>query len=71
MLRLFGLLFCILLTLVFPFLAYEMNDVIIVDSIASTSIFFVIIIALFPESNLNKKIQKKCAVLVGDGENLT
>jgi len=48
-----------------------MNNGIIVDSIASTSIFFVIIIALFPESNLNKKIQKKCAVLVGDGENLT
>ena len=71
MLRLFGLLFCILLTLVFPFLAYEMNDVIIVDSIVSTSVFFVIIIVLFPESNLNKKIQKKCAVLVGDGENLT
>ena len=59
MLRLFGLLFCILLTLVFPFLAYEMNDVIIVDSIVSTSVFFVIIIALFPESNLNKKILKK------------
>ena len=55
MLRLFGLLFCILLTLVFPFLAYEMNDVIIVDSIVSTSVFFVIIIALFPESNFNKK----------------
>ena len=71
MLRLFGLLFCILLTLVFPFLAYEMNDVIIVDSIASTSVFFVIIIVLFPESNLNKKTQKKCAVPVGDGENLT
>ena len=59
MLRLFGLLFCILLTLVFPFLAYEMNDVIIVDSIVSTSVFFVIIIALFPESNFNKKILKK------------
>ncbi len=71
MLRLFGLLFCILLTLVFPFLAYDRNNVIIVDSIASTSIFFVIIIALFPESNLNKKTQKKCVVLVGDGENLT
>ena len=60
MLRLFGLLFCILLTLVFPFLAYEMNDVIIVDSIVSTSVFFVIIIALFPESSLDKKTQKKC-----------
>ena len=70
MLRLFGLLFCILLTLVFPFLAYDMNNGIIVDSIASTSVFFVIIIALFPESNLNKKTQKKCEVLVGDGENL-
>jgi len=55
MLRLFGLLFCILLTLVFPFLAYEMNDVIIVGSIASTSVFFVIIMTLFPESNFNKK----------------
>ena len=55
MLRLFGLLFCILLTLVFPFLAYEMNDVIIVDSIVSTSVFFVIIIALFPELHFNKK----------------
>jgi hypothetical protein len=71
MLRLFGLLFCILLTLVFPFLAYELNNGIIIDSIASTTVFFVIIIALFPESNLNKKTQKKCAVLVGDGENLT
>ena len=70
MLRLFGLLFCIFLTLVFPFLAYEMNNGIIVDSIASTTVFFVIIIALFPESNLNKKTQKKCEVLVGDGENL-
>ena len=59
MLRLFGLLLCILLTLVFPFLAYEMNNGIIVDSIASTSIFFVIIILFFPESNLNKKILKK------------
>ena len=68
MLRLFGLLFCILLTLVFPFLAYEMNNGIIVDSIASTSVFFVIIIALFPESNLNKKTQKKCVVLVGDDQ---
>jgi hypothetical protein len=70
MLRLFGLLFCILLTLVFPFLAYEMNNGIIVDSIASTTVFFVIIIALFPESNFNKKTQKKCAVLVGNGKNL-
>ena len=48
-----------------------MNNGIIVDSIASTTVFFVIIIALFPESSLNKKTQKKCAVLVGDGENLT
>ena len=47
-----------------------MNDGIIVDSIASTSVFFVIIIALFPESNFNKKTQKKCAVLVGNGKNL-
>mgnify|MGYP006452454507 CR=1 FL=1 len=70
MLRLFGLLFCILLTLIFPFLAYEMNNGIIIDSIASTTVFFVIIIALFPESNLNKKTQKKCAVLVADGKNL-
>ena len=70
MLRLFGLLFCILLTLVFPFLAYDMNNVIIVDSIASTTVFFAIIIALFPESNLNKKTQKKCTVLVGNGKNL-
>ena len=68
MLRLFGLLFCILLTLVFPFLAYEMNNGIIIDSIASTTVFFVIIIALFPESNLNKKTQEKCAVLVGDDQ---
>ena len=59
MLRLFGLLFCILLTLVFPFLAYEMNDGIIFDSIASTTVFFVIIILFFPESNFNKKILKK------------
>ena len=70
MLRLFGLLFCILLTLIFPFLAYEMNNEIIIDSIASTTVFFVIIIALFPESNFNKKTQKKCAVLVADGKNL-
>jgi hypothetical protein len=70
MLRLFGLLFCILLTLVFPFLAYDMNNGIIVDSIASTTVFFVIIIALFPESSLNKKTQKKYAVLVADGKNL-
>ena len=70
MLRLFGLLFCILLTLVFPFLAYEMNDGIIFDSIASTTVFFVIIILFFPESNFNKKTQKKCAVLVGNGKNL-
>ena len=63
MLRLFGLLFCILLTLVFPFLAYEMNDVIIFDSIASTTVFFAIIIALFPESNLNKKTQKNVQFL--------
>jgi len=55
MLTLYGLLFSILLTLVFPFLAYEMNDVIIVDSIVSTSVFFVIIMTLFPESNFNKK----------------
>jgi len=48
-----------------------MNDVIIVDSIVSTSVFFVIIIALFPESSLDKKTQKKCTVPVGDGENLT
>ena len=68
MLRLFGLLFCILLTLVFPFLAYEMNDGIIVDSIASTTVFFVIIIALFPGSNFNTKTQKKCVVLVGDDQ---
>jgi len=26
--------------------------------------------ALFPESNFNKKTQKKCAVLVGNGKNL-
>jgi hypothetical protein len=71
MLRLFGLLFCILLTLVFPFLAYEINQMVVSDAILSTSIFSVIIIALFPESNLNKKTQKKCTVLVGDGENLT
>ena len=45
-----------------------MNNGIIVDSIASTSVFFVIIIALFPESNLNKKTQKKCVVLVGDDQ---
>ena len=68
MLRLFGLLFCILLTLVFPFLAYEMNDGIIVDSIASTTVFFAIIIALFPGSNFNTKTQKKCVVLVGDDQ---
>ena len=68
MLRLFGLLFCILLTLVFPFLAYEMNDGIMIDSIASTSVFFVIIIALFPESSLKKKAQEKCVVLVGDDQ---
>ena len=71
MLRLFGLLLCILLTLVFPFLAYEINHMVVSDAILSTFIFSVIIIALFPESNLNKKIQKKCTVLVGDGKNLT
>ena len=38
------------------------------DAILSTSIFSVIIIALFPESNLNKKTQKKCVVLVGDDQ---
>ena len=68
MLRLFGLLFCILLTLVFPFLAYEINHMVVSDAILSTSIFSVIIIALFPESNLNKKLQKKCVVLVGDNQ---
>ena len=68
MLRLFVLLFCILLTLVFPFLAYEINHMVVSDAILSTSIFSVIIIALFPESNLNKKTQKKCVVLVGDDQ---
>ena len=68
MLRLFGLLFCILLTLVFPFLAYEINQMVVSDAILSTSIFSVIIIALFPESSLKKKTQKKCVVLVGDDQ---
>ena len=68
MLRLFGLLLCILLTLVFPFLAYEINHMVVSDAILSTSIFSVIIIALFPESNLNKKTQKKCVVSVGDDQ---
>ena len=68
MLRLFGLLFCILLTLVFPFLAYEINHMVASDAILGTTVFFVIIIALFPESNLNKKTPKKCIVLVGDDQ---
>jgi predicted ATP-binding protein involved in virulence len=45
-----------------------MNNGIIVDSIASTTVFFAIIIALFPGSNFNTKTQKKCVVLVGDDQ---
>ena len=68
MLRLFGLFVCVSLAFVFPLWAYETNSTVVSDAIISTSIFVVIIIALFPESNSNKKIQKKCVVLVGDDQ---
>ena len=58
MLRLFGLFVCVSLAFVFPLYAYETNSVVVSDAIISTSVFSVIIIALFPESNFNKKIQK-------------
>ena len=59
MLRLFGLFVCVSLAFVFPLYAYEINSTVVSDAIISTSVFSVIIIALFPESNFNKKIQKK------------
>ena len=59
MLRLIGLFVCVSLAFVFPLYAYETNSTVVSDAIISTSVFFVIIMALFPESNFNKKIQKK------------
>ena len=58
MLRLFGLFVCVSLAFVFPLYAYETNSTVVSDAIISTSVFSVIIIVLFPESNFNKKIQK-------------
>ena len=63
MLRLFGLFVCVSLAFVFPLYAYEINSTVVSDAIISTSVFVVIIIALFPESNFNKKIQKKNPIL--------
>ena len=68
MLRLFGLFVCVSLTFIFPLLAYEINNGVLFHAVASTTVFFVIIIAIFPGSNFNKKIQKKCVVLVGDDQ---
>ena len=58
MLRLFGLFVCVSLAFVFPLYAYETNIAVVSDAIISTSVFSVIIIALFPESNFNKKHKK-------------
>ena len=58
MLRLFGLFVCVSLAFVFPLYAYETNIAVVSDAIISTSVFSVIIIALFRESNSNKKIEK-------------
>ena len=58
MLRLFGLFVCVSLAFVFPLYVYETNIAVVSDAIISTSVFSVIIIALFRESNSNKKIEK-------------
>ena len=58
MLRIFGLFVCVSLAFVFPLYAFETNIAVVSDAIISTSVFSVIIIALFRESNSNKKIEK-------------
>ena len=68
MLRLFGLFVCVSLAFVFPLLAYQINYTVVFHAIISTSVFSVIIIALFSRSNFNKKTLKKCVVLVGDDQ---
>ena len=66
MLRLFGLFVCVSLAFAFPLLAYKINSTVVFHAIISTSVFSVIIMALFSRPNFNKKTQNKCLVLVGD-----
>ena len=47
MLRLFGLLACVLLAFVFPILAYEYNQTAISINIISTVVSCVVVIAIF------------------------
>ena len=68
MLRLFGLLACVLLAFVFPILAYEYNQTAMSLNIISTVVSSAIVIGIFPGSNFNTKTQKKCVVLVGDDQ---
>jgi len=68
MLRLFGLFVCVSLAFVFPLLAYQINYTVVFHAIISTSVFSVIIMALFSRPNFNKKTQNKCLVLVGDDQ---
>jgi len=59
---------CVSLAFVFPLLAYQINYTVVFHAIISTSVFSVIIIALFSRSNFHKKTLKKCVVLVGDDQ---
>ena len=68
MLRLFGLLACVLLAFVFPILAYEYNQTAMSLNIISTVVSSAIVIGIFPGSNFNTKTQKKCVVLVGNDQ---
>jgi hypothetical protein len=68
MLRLFGLLACVLLAFVFPILAYEYNQTAMSLNIISTVVSSAIVIGIFPGSNFNTKTQKKCVGLVGDDQ---
>ena len=70
MLRLFGLLACVLLAFVFPILAYEYNQTAMSLNIISTVVSSAIVIGIFPGSNFNTKTQKKCVVLVGDDQTI-